>query len=170
MAGAFGSGGNSFGGGSGGGGFNLQALMQMLSGGMQQYQNFVQNPTQSPLYRNQLGGLLKSLQPGEERAQTNLMDMFRSAGNMSSGQYGVAGANLQGELQRNRQVTASQLLGQMFPQMTQALQQPMSMYSSLIQALSQGQGGQGGQAPMEDTWAIEQRKDPWNFNVNPQGY
>ena len=146
--------GGAFGSSGGGGGLNPQALIKLLSGGMGQYQNFIQNPTQSPLYQNQLSGLLAALQPGEERAQTNLMDMFRRAGNMSSGQYGVAGANLQGDLQRNRQTLASQLLSQMFPQMTKALFEPMSLYSSLIQAMNRGQSGSG------------QSNDPW-ANIPP---
>lgn len=153
-----------------GGGVNTNNLMALLSGGMGQYQKFIQNPTQSPLFQNQLGGLLAALQPGEQRAQTNLMDMFRSAGNMASGAYGTAAGNLQGELQRNRQVTASQLLGQMFPQMTQALQGPMSIYSNLLQALI-GKGGAGGAGlggPSLGTPTFgEPGYDPWGFSTGP---
>ena len=44
-----------------GGGLDIQALLSMLSGGLGQYQKFIQNPTQSPLYQNQLQGLLAAL-------------------------------------------------------------------------------------------------------------
>jgi len=146
MADAFGGSGTT-GGGFTGGDFvsQLLAMLGGLSGQAGgQYMNFVQNPTASPLYKNQLSGLLKSLEPGEQRAQTNLMDAFRNAGNMSSGAMGTATGNLQGELQRNRQVTASQLLGQMFPQMIAALQGPMNTSAGLVGALRNPQSSSSG--------------------------
>lgn len=100
-----------------------------------QYTDFISNPTASPLFQNQLKGLLSSLAPGEAKSRLNLGDEFRNAGNMSSGIYGNAAANLEGDILRNRQTTASQLLGQMFPQMTQALQQPMTLMEQLASAL-----------------------------------
>lgn len=122
-----------------GGGNFVQQLLTLLGGLSQgtgsQYLNFIQNPTKSPLYQNQLSGLMRSLEPGEQKAQTNLMDMFRNAGNMASGAYGTAASNLQGDLVRNQQVLASQLLGQMFPQMIQALQGPMNTASGLVGSL-----------------------------------
>jgi len=152
MASGFDSTGGGTSGGFQGGGF-VDQILQLLGGLSQQaggqYMNFVQNPTRSPLYQNQLSGLLRSLEPSENRAQTNLMDTFRNAGNMSSGAMGVASGNLQGELVRNRQVLASQLLGQMFPQMIAALQGPMSQASGLVGALKNPSQG----ADQSNPWA-----------------
>lgn len=116
------------GGGANGGGMDLNALIQML---MQQ----VQDPTQSPAYKSQLHGLLASLAPSEKRATTNLQDMFRNAGNMASGQYGVAGANLQGDLMRNRQTLASELAGKVGA----SAQGPMGILAQLLQSQQQNQ-------------------------------
>lgn len=119
-----------------------------------QYMNFLNNPIASPLYQGQLSGLLASLQPQETAARGALTDQYRAAGGLRSGAYGVAGANLEGNLMRNKQVMASQLLGQMFPQMVQALQWPMGNQTSLLGALRLSEANsQGQQAPSGG--------DPW---------
>lgn len=115
-----------------------QDLQKLLS----QYMGFVQDPASSSLYQNQLTGLLQALVPSEQQAQTNLADMFRGAGNMASSQFGQSASRLQGDILRNRQTLASQLLGQMFPQMAQALQMPISLEAQLMQALKSQQAQQ----------------------------
>lgn len=104
-----------------------------------QYSQYVQNPTQSPLYQNALSGLLAALQPSEEAARTGVTDAFRNAGNLSSGAFANASAQLEGDLVRNRQVTASNLLNQQFPQMIQALLGPQQNFTNLLQALKLSQ-------------------------------
>jgi hypothetical protein len=120
-------------------GFATGAFPQAQQAGGQ-YQGYITDPTASPLYKNTLSGLLASLQPSEAQATTNLQDMFRQAGNLASGAYGSAAANLQGNILRNRQALASQLLGQQFPQMTQALMAPQQLATQLLQALKLSQG------------------------------
>lgn len=124
----------------------VQQLSQMLGGvgskAAGQYMNFVSNPTASPLYTNQLSGLLQALQPSEAQARTSLQDTGRAAGMMSSGPFANAAARQESDILRNRQTMASQLLGQMFPQMTQALQQPMSLAEQLINAMKMQQSSQ----------------------------
>lgn len=164
-----------------------EALGNMATGNMQQLQSYISNPTASPLFQNSLSGLMNALAPMEKQAQTNLSDQFRGMGNMSSGQYGVAGANLQGDLLRNRQTLASQLLAQQFPQMVNALQSPISMIPNLLQALKErqgtmGAGGAGARAssggggvpfldqPFSDPWAQLGLQNPASnpqYNMQP---
>jgi hypothetical protein len=118
-----------------------------------QYMNYISNPTGSPLFQNALSGLLNSLIPSEKMGAQNLGDQFRAMGNMSSGIYGNAAANYQGDILRNRQTMASQLLAQQFPQMVQALMAPQGLAAQLAAALKlqqsfgapqMGGGGGGG--------------------------
>jgi hypothetical protein len=117
----------------------LAGLQQSLAG---QYQGLLQNPTASPLFQGQLGPLLQSMQPSEERARTSLTDTFRAAGGLRSGAYGNSAVQLEGDILGRREEAAGKLLGQAFPQLMQALQNPLGQVSSLIDALklSQGQG------------------------------
>lgn len=120
------------------------------TGAQGQYQNYISNPTASPLYQNSLSGLLAALGPSEKMAGQNLADTFRAAGNMASGAYGTAASNLQGNILRNRQSLASNLLAQQFPEMTQALMAPQNLASQLMGTLKLSQqfgtptGGGGG--------------------------
>lgn len=128
---------------SGGSYFSSPDLVRQLSGTLggtaqgaaQQYLPFVSNPTAHPYFQNALSGLLQALVPSENAARTSLADQFRSAGNMSSGIFGNQATNLEGELDRNRNATASQLLTTMFPQIIQALSGPMAQINPLIEAL-----------------------------------
>ena len=131
---------------------SLAGLQQNLAG---QYQGLLQNPTASPLFQGQLGPLLKSLIPSEDRARQSLTDTFRSAGGLRSGAYGRSATQLEGDILGRREETAGKLLGQAFPQLMQALQNPMSQISSLIDALklSQGQGAYTGRTGGGDPWA-----------------
>ena len=117
----------------------LSGLQQNLTG---QYQGLLQDPTASPLFQGQLGPLLQSLVPSEDRARQNLTDTFRAAGGLRGGAYARAIPQLEGEILGQRQQAAGRLLGQAFPQLMQALQQPMSQIAPLINALtlSQQQG------------------------------
>ena len=121
----------------------LANLQQNLAG---QYQGLLQNPTASPLFQGQLGPLLQSLIPSEDRARQSLTDTFRAAGGLRSGAYGQSASRLEGDILGNRQEAAGKLLGQAFPQLMQALQNPLSQVTSLIDALklqqsqSQSQG------------------------------
>jgi hypothetical protein len=129
-------------------------LVQQLAaslGGLQsnlttQYQGLLQNPMASPLIQGQLGPLLQSFIPSENRARTAYTDAARSAGALRSGAYMRGLPQLEGELLGKRQQATGQLLGQAFPQLMQALQNPLGQISSLIDALklSQGTGAQPG--------------------------
>jgi len=117
----------------------VQQLAGSLGGVGQQaasgYLPFVQNPTASPYFTNALQGLLGALAPSEQQARQGLGDQFRSAGMMSSGIFGNQATNLEGQLALNRGQIASNLLTTMFPQITQALQNPMDQITQLMNAL-----------------------------------
>lgn len=118
----------------------IPSTFNQATGAQGQYQNYLSNPTGSPLFQNSLSGLLAALQPSEKMAGQNLADTFRAAGNMASGAYGTAASNLQGDILRNRQSLASNLLTQQFPEMTQALMAPQSLATQLLQAMKLSQG------------------------------
>lgn len=132
--------------------FNNPNLVNALSGsigglGQQmagQYQNFLADPTSHPYFANALSGLLGALRPGEMDAQRNLMDMFRAGGNTASSTFGHEAQGLIANQDRNRAQLASQLLTTMFPQMTQAMQQPMTLAEQLISALKMNQSSSAG--------------------------
>jgi hypothetical protein len=139
----------------------LASLQQSLAG---QYQGLLSNPTASPLFQGQLGPLLASLVPSEDRARQSLTDTFRAAGGLRSGAYGNSAAQLEGDILGKRQQVAGQLLGQAFPQLMQALQNPLGQVSSLIDALklseaqgartSTGSGGGGGGSTLSDPFGV----------------
>lgn len=118
----------------------IPSTFNQATGAQGQYQNYLSNPAGSPLFQNSLSGLLAALQPSEKMAGQNLADTFRAAGNMASGAYGTAASNLQGDILRNRQSLASNLLTQQFPEMTQALMAPQSLATQLLQAMKLSQG------------------------------
>jgi hypothetical protein len=121
------------------------------------YMDFIQNPTGSDLFTKQLAGLLQNpqMQQSRQAATQGLQDQYRSAGNMSSGAFANASANQQGNFNAQDQTLAAQLLGQVFSQMTGALQGPQSMAMQLATLLSKQQpqtsggmtssGGTGGE-------------------------
>lgn len=115
-----------------------------------QYMGFVQDPTAHPLFQSQIGGLLQSLIPSENRARTGLTDMFRSAGGLRSGSYGREATQLEDSLMQRRSQTAAQLLGQMFPQMVQALNNPIAQIPNLLQALKLSQSSGSSQGSSTD--------------------
>lgn len=124
-------------------GNDITSLLQSLQGPASfagaNYANYLSNPTASPLFQAQLGPLMQSLVPAENRARTALTDQFRAAGGLRSGAYGREGTMLEGELMGRRQQAAGNLLGQSFGQMTQALNSPLNQVSSLINALKLNQ-------------------------------
>lgn len=129
----------------------VQQLAQQLGGvatqASNQYMNFLNNPTSSPLFQGQLSGLLQSLIPSEQQARTNLSDVFRAAGNTGSSVFGNSAQGLERDILGNRTQAASRLLGQAFPQIVQALQNPMNQIDNLIRSLRTAQGtstGSGG--------------------------
>ena len=117
----------------------LKQLSQMFGGMMGGtaggYADFVNNPTASPAYQNSLSGLLAALQPGEEASRTALTDQFRAAGGLRGTSYGTAAGQLEGDIIRNQQVTASNLLAQLYPQIAQAMFAPTGQLASLISAM-----------------------------------
>jgi hypothetical protein len=152
----------------------VQGLAGTL-GGVQQnaagnYMDFLSNPTAHPLYQAQIGGLLQSLMPGEQRARQGLTDTFRAAGGLRSGAYGREAGMLEGDLQDNRSQTASRLLGQMFPQMTQALQNPMNNIPSLIQSLKLSQGTGGARGASSSGWDSIPLSQGLNTPMSSGGY
>lgn len=155
---------------SGGTFFSDPQLVQQLAGSLggvgQQaaagYLPFVQNPTASPYFTNALQGLLGALAPSEQQARQGLGDQFRSAGMMSSGIFGNQASNLEGQLNLNRGQIASNLLTTMFPQITQALQNPMDQITQLMNALKLQQQ----QSQSESTSTGPAQK---NFQYTPGG-
>jgi hypothetical protein len=91
-----------------------QKIMGSLAGPITQtagmLPEYLNNPTASPAFQNTIQGLLAALAPSEAASRTALSDQARAAGNMSSGAYGVAGANLEGDIMRNRGELASKTL------------------------------------------------------------
>ena len=128
------------------------------------YLPFVQNPTASPYFQNALQGLLGALAPSEQQARQGLGDQFRSAGMMSSGIFGNQATNLEGQLNLNRGQIASQLLTTMFPQITQALQNPMDQITQLMNAVKLQQ--QGSQSTSQ---SVGEAPGQRNFQYTPTG-
>lgn len=152
---------------SGGTFFSDPQLVQQLAGSLggvgQQaaagYLPFVQNPTASPYFTNALQGLLGALAPSEQQARQGLGDQFRSAGMMSSGIFGNQANNLEGQLALNRGQIASNLLTTMFPQITQALQNPMDQITQLMNALKLQQQ----QSQSESTSTTPSQTKGWQY-------
>jgi hypothetical protein len=123
----------------------IQRLLDSLGGQQQQFNAYLSNPTASPLYTNQLRGLLASLAPQEAASRQAYTDAGVAAGNRSSGRFAQGAANLEGNILRNQQSTAGQLLGQNFGQMTQALLAAMGLTPQLLQALKMQQSSSSSQ-------------------------
>ena len=113
----------------------IQQLMQNIQQQQGNLNQFIANPTASPLFQGQLSGLLQALAPDEARGATNLQDIFRNAGNTSSSVFGDAAQNYQGGVQRNHQELASKLLGQSFQQIVSALLPQIQQGPQLLEAM-----------------------------------
>lgn len=115
----------------------IQALSRPAQQAAGQYMNFLNDPTASPLFQNQLSGIMNNpvMQNARQQQTQGLEDAFRGAGNMSSSLYGGARANQNTQFLQQDQTMASQLLGQMFPQIMQALQFPMGQADNLLNAM-----------------------------------
>lgn len=100
-----------------------------------QYMNFVTNPSDNPIFQNSLSGLLGMLAPSEDAARMNLADTFRASGNTASSTFADKAVGLESEFMRNRQGLASNLLTQLFPQVTDALYKPIGQSADLTNAL-----------------------------------
>lgn len=122
----------------------VQRLLRSLTGQQAQFGNLLSNPTASPLFQNQLQGLLQALEPSESAARGNLTDIFRGAGNTASSTFGGAARRLEGDILGKRQQVASNLLGQSFQQLTQALLGQMGLTPQLLNALKLSQGSRTG--------------------------
>lgn len=141
--------------------FQNPGMVNQISGAMANpisqaaggYMDFINNPTAHPYFQNALQGLLGALAPGENASRLNLMDMFRSAGNTASSTFADKAIGLEGEFQRNRGQIGANVLGQMFPQISQAMFNPMSQSADLMNALkmSQSSGGSYGQSSSQST-------------------
>lgn len=114
----------------------LQSLMKMFGGMMGQtsggYANFVNDPTSSPAFQNSLSGLLAALQPQETASRNALTDQFRASGGLRGSAFGQSASNLEGDIMRNQQVTASDLLAKMYPEIANAMFAPMGQLASLL--------------------------------------
>jgi len=99
------------------------------------YANFLSNPAASPLFQAQLGPLMQSMNQYGVDARNSLTDQFRAAGGLRSGAYANAIPRLEGDLVAKRGAAFGNLLGQVFQQMTQALQAPMNQVPNLLNAL-----------------------------------
>lgn len=113
------------------------------------WNQFVQNPAGSDLFQKQLAGLLMNpnLVRSRQQAVTGLGDQFRAAGNMSSGAFANAAARQQGDFNAQDQSTAAQLLGTLFPQVANALQQPQNLAAQLMSVLKMQAAGRNPAAP-----------------------
>lgn len=116
----------------------LQQLMQMFSGMLGGagggYANFVNDPTSSSAFQNSLSGLLAALAPGEQNSRNALTDQFRASGGLRGSAYGQSASNLEGDIMRNQQITASDLLAKMYPQIASAMFAPMSQLANVMSA------------------------------------
>lgn len=112
-------------------GNTIEGVGQQAAG---QYNDFISNPTAHPLYQQTLQGVLQGLQPSIEQGYQDLNDQFRSAGQLGAGAHGIAAGKYAGEVNRNQSIAASEVLAKMFPQVTQALQQPMTNLIGLNEA------------------------------------
>ncbi len=101
-----------------------------------QYFDFIENPTAHPLFQTTLQGMLQALRPQVEQGYSDLSDMFRKAGvgTQQGGAYGVALGRYAGDVNRQQNELASKVLANMFPQVTQALDRPMSQVVPLLDA------------------------------------
>jgi hypothetical protein len=116
----------------------LAAILGGTAGQMAgQYGNFVANPTQHPYFQNAMQGIFQNPEMinAEQQAVQGLGDAFRSAGNMSSSMYGQAAQQQQQQFLQGKQAIAAQLLQTMFPQISQAMYQPISQIDDLMNAL-----------------------------------
>ena len=86
--------------------------------------------------QNIIAALLQSLIPGEEESRRTQADQFRKAGAISDASRGVAGAQLEGTIGRNRSTTAAEG----FLRFLQPLLQGRAAALSGIPALSRSQG------------------------------
>lgn len=126
----------------------LQNLMKMLGGVMGQtaggYANFVNDPTSSPAFQNSLSGLLAALAPQEANSRNALTDQFRASGGLRGSAFGQSASNLEGDIMRNQQVTASDLLAKMYPEIANAMFAPMGQLASILSG-AKGTTAQGAQ-------------------------
>jgi hypothetical protein len=122
----------------------IQRMLDALGGQMGQFNDYLSNPAASPLYTNQLRGLMASLAPQEAAGRQAYTDAGIAAGNRSSGRFAQGQANLEGNIMRNQQATAGQLLGQNFGQMTQALLAAMGLTPQMLNALKMQQSSSSG--------------------------
>ena len=129
----------------------VQRLLDSLGPQMTQFNDYLTNPAASPLYTNQLRGLMASLAPQEAQARQAYTDAGTAAGNRSSGAFARGSANLQGNILRNQQATAGQLLGQNFGQMTQALLAAMGLTPQIMNALKLQQSSGSSQGSSESS-------------------
>lgn len=129
-----------------------QQLIQQILGGIQgssgQLQQGLTNPTGTPQFQGQLGGLLAALRPQEKQQQQDLGDVFRGAGNMSSGIYGGAQAKLLGQQGLNEGQMTSDLMGKVTQQLIQALLPQILQGPQLMDAMKlQSSSAQNYRAP-----------------------
>ena len=129
----------------------VQRLLDSLGPQMTQFNDYLTNPAASPLYTNQLRGLMASLAPQEAQARQAYTDAGTAAGNRSSGAFARGSADLQGNILRNQQATAGQLLGQNFGQMTQALLAAMGLTPQIMNALKLQQSSGSSQGSSESS-------------------
>jgi hypothetical protein len=112
----------------------LAKALSMLLGGQANeaagsYMDFVKNPADNPIFKSAL-----QLAPSEDAGRMNLADTFRAAGNTASSTFADKAIGLESEFMRNRQGLASDLLTQLFPQVTEALYRPMQQIPQLLDA------------------------------------
>lgn len=128
--------------------FNDPALVDALSksiGGLvgnsaQQFSDYIQNPTQSPLFQQSLQTMLNDLQPGEAAQRQSLQDQFRQSGALNSGAFANAATANERNIGMNRSTTATNLLGQTYGATLQGLLGAVGQGNPLIQGLKMSEG------------------------------
>jgi len=117
----------------------VKTLSDLLSGvvgnSASYFNDYIKDPTQSPLFKTSLASLLTQLQPGEAASRQALRDEFLMAGATNSGAFANATRQNESDILANRGNTGVNLLNQQFAPTLQGLLGGIGQGNPLIDAL-----------------------------------
>jgi len=117
----------------------VKTLSDLLSGvvgnSASYFNDYIRDPTQSPLFKTSLASLLTQLQPGEAASRQALRDEFLMAGATNSGAFANAARQNESDILANRGNTGVNLLNQQFAPTLQGLLGGIGQGNPLIDAL-----------------------------------
>ena len=127
---------------SGGSYFGIPDVAQSIAGDTSglihqqagQYNQFVTDPFASPVTNNAIAGYLAGLTNSENMARQNLADQFRAAGNTSSSTFGQKAMGLEGDILQKRFSGVADIVSKLYPEIAQAMYNPISQGASTIDA------------------------------------